>query len=300
MPYQTGTSTGPADLLAKLVTFATANGWAAGSPSSGAVLSKNGIVCGLNATATDIQLRGALGAGPGAWSAQVNSVGTTATCNMNAGPFPAYHFYSVAESGRELLAAVVEISAGVYRHFILTQLIKLGTWTGGTYIAATNFDLSTFQYPSLDTGNHCYIADANNNSAHAHVHCDADGRVNSWSLQRTASDTGTLAQCTGSLRSGGILWPQFRAGYSRSSLRTLLIPMWIYQNRSADLRSKLGQIPGMRHINIGRYAVGQQDNFGGDNYQVWPANARGPTHTDSANGSGVANSGWYGYAYLRT
>jgi hypothetical protein len=293
MAYETGTSSGPSDLVSKLLTFAAANGWTVTPATVGSVLSKSDIVCGILADATTIQLCGGLSAsGAVAWNAQPNNPGVSFSCNVGAGPYPAYHFYSDAESGAERLYASIEISSGIYRHLLMCRLVKIGAWTGGTYIAATYHLLSTPYIDSKEASQHAYLADTNGISNH-HLSCDTDGRVNSWS---TGVDSGSsvVTGFHGNYRNGGLGYNSLQVGHARFSLRTILQPLLIFQIRPSGLRSIVGYVPNLRGVNMELYPVGFLDNIGGDDWRMWPNTLR--TDNNGSIGSTTPSSGWYGYA----
>lgn len=295
MSYETGTASGPSDLLAKLRTFAVANGWTSTVVTGGHVLSKSTMVCGVMADATTIQMRGGTALNSGAaWNAQTNHSNATTSSNVGAGPFPTYHFYSDSESGAERLYAAIEIAAGIYRHLLICQLKKIGVWTGGTYIASTFHSVATNEITQKDSIAHNLIADSvgdNNNQ----LWCDADGRSNSWSLHRTTIST--LNGIIGNVRISGINYNSWLVGHARYSMRSVLQPMMLFQNRPSSLRSIAGTIPNLRTVNLELYPVGFQENIGGENWDMWPATLR--TDNNGSAGAGIPSSGWYGYASKR-
>lgn len=293
MAYQTGTSSGPADLVSKLATFAAANGWTVTPATTGIVLSKGTIVCGMHSDATNVFMRGALSVNGGAaWNAQPNNSGFSVTVNTLAGPFPAYHFYSDSESGAERLYAAVEIASGQFRHLLICQLIKIGVWTGGTYIAGTFHNMNTPWVDSKDDSNHNYIADTNG-ANNCHLWCDADARVNSWSKHGTEGSV-VATECIGNYRNNGLGYNSLQIGHGRYSLRSILQPLMLFQNRPSALRSIVGIIPNLRGVSMELYPVGFLDNIGGDDWRMWPDTLR--TDNNGSVGSTTPSSGWYGYA----
>lgn len=293
MAYETGTSSGPADLLGKLIAFAVANGWTSTIATAGSVLSKGSMVCGVFSDATNIYLRGGLSVSAGvAWNAQPNNPGGSVTCNVGAGPYPAYHFYSDTEAGAERLYAAIEIASGVFRHILICRLVKIGTWTGGTYIAATFHNNSTPWVDNKDYDGHNYLADSIG-SSNVHLHCDADGRVNSWSLAVSTGST-SVTGFHGNYRTSGLGWNSLQVGHARFSLRTILQPIMLFQIRPSGLKSIVGYIPNLRGVNMELYPVGFLDNIGGDDWRMWPNTLR--TDNNGSVGTTTPSSGWYGYA----
>jgi hypothetical protein len=163
MAYQTGTASNPNDLLQKLVTFLTANGWTQNmSQADGtgwrAHLQKGTVYVNLKSTigavnpwaftpnpapgASDAALHIYLGTGfSGAanWNAQaggpiLNGTSTTTGTSMPlpTGAVSAYHFFSDATADN--IVVVVEKTTGIFTHLGWgTSLNKSGAWTGGAY-----------------------------------------------------------------------------------------------------------------------------------------------------------------------
>jgi len=300
MAYETGVASTPTDLVNKLVTFAVANGWTSHSPLSGKVISKGNVVCGLFGQASTLDTRGAITALNGvAWNAQTGNSGTTHQCNIGAGPYTAYHFYSLSEESKELLAAVIEIAAGVYRHWMLCDLIKAGSWTGGTYTDSVNWDTSSDDINVPESNEHQVIADSLhvNSPQTGHYWVDSDSGVNSWGRVADA-DSFTLRNGVGSVRGQGKNAYGYAIGYQRWNLRTPLWPIELFVNRNSSLRSPLGRVPAMRHLNMRNHTPGEILTIGGDDFQLWPICARTETWDDTS--STVYSSGYHGYAYKRT
>lgn len=297
--YETGTATGPADLLSKLETFATANGWTVNTPSSGKVFTKGTVLAGAFANTASLDLRGAITYdGAAAWNAQINHSGLTTVCDIGAGPYTAYHFFVGAESGSDYLHGVVEISASVFRHFVLGTLVKAGTFTGGTYVDTTDWDDATNETNNPEDEQHQVICDAESNDffgrAKGHVWADFESLTNNWARIRETTDY-TVGSGIGSVRRQGILHPNVIVGSQAWSERTPLWPLWYFGNRASSLRSLLGRIPDMRLINIANFVPGQTVTVGGETWQVFPIISR-PSGTIT---SSTPYSGAYGYAYRR-
>ena len=152
MSYQTGTATGPADLMTKLNTFLTgAPGWTAALVSLGnsrAVWSKAGVSAKVhvkwdttNIGLSMIQTYN----GDVDWQSQgggeftSNVITAQRYVNLMTGPYPSYHFFE----DDDYVHIVVERSTGVYRHMHFGQLLKLGDWIGGMYCQGHFWDQGT-------------------------------------------------------------------------------------------------------------------------------------------------------------
>lgn len=302
MDYETGVASSPADLLSKLDVFLAANGWTVNVPGSlvGRVYSKGAIYCGAESDASGFWLRGALGFNSAlAWNNQTNRANDQPYCNTGAGPFTAYHFFAGAESSKEYFNVVVEISAGVFRHAIVSDLIKFGAWTGGTYVDSTWWSSSSSFMNQPESNRSRVICDSQPDlapsGAFGHVWVDNDGFTNHWSgLFDNISD---LNSALGSVRTRGFNWNPYNIGYARWNLRTILEPLTILQNRPGSLRSPIGRVPNMRFVSLVNNAPGDLFTIGGDTWMLFPIISR--TDTWGSGSSSIPSSGHAGYAYLR-
>ncbi len=299
MAYETGVASTPTDLLTKLCTFAAANGWTQHTCLTGRALSKGTVVVGLNGDADSLDTRGATAVNTGlAWDAQPNNSGLSHVCNIGAGPYTAYHFYTAVEDSKDLLWAVIEISAGIYRHWMVCDLIKFGTFTGGTYTDSVNWNTGTNEFDQPDSSYHRYICDTYcaNGLPYGQVWCDVDGLSNNWfRLESGNTMTPASTRGTGTIRVYGKGNAYHDIQYQRWNLRTPLWPLEVVVNRPSSLRSQVGRAPACRYINLRNHSVGEILSIGGDNWQLWPACARTDTPGDNVNTS----SGYYGYAIKR-
>jgi hypothetical protein len=301
MPYQTGAASDPADLLADLGTFAAANGWTVSSPTSGKVFSKGSAFCGVVADADSLDSRGCISYDSGlAWNAQPGHSGVTHSCNLGAGPFTAYHFYAESEESKSFLGAVVEISAGVYRHWVLGDLIKYGAWTGGTYSDSVFHDTTSDDANRTTSANHRYLADTiYGGTARGQFYCNVDGLTDNWVKIAASSDIASASSFgTGCVRGDGKWIGAIGSQYQKWNLRTPLFPLELFVNRPSSLRSIVGRVPALRHVSLRNYMPGEILSIGGDDWQLWPVVAR--TDTSGSSSSTTPSSGYYGYAYLRT
>jgi hypothetical protein len=298
--YQTGVATDPADLLAKLNTFAVANGWTSNNPTGGGkVLSKSGVVVGFNTDVNDFWMRGAISVDTGlAWNAQPNNAGVTFTVNVGVGPFTAYHFFAGAEDGQVYLHGVVEILSNIYRHFVFGELIKSGSYTGGTYVDGVYWSPSTTYMNSAHSSQHVTIADSMNGiAAMPQVWCDHDSKTNNWQLGFSADSHGTTLM-TGNDRASGMNDTLISSiGYQRYNGRTPQWPAQYYVNRASNLRSLIGRIPDFRLLSMQQYVPGDIRTIGGVDWMIFPHCQR--TDTQGANPSSTPASLYNAYAYRK-
>lgn len=296
MDYETGSASSPSDLLTKLATFAAGDGWTVNTPASGLVFLKGSAVVGVNGAASTVDLRGALSYDAGlAWNDQPNNSGVTTQCDVGAGPFTAYHFFSVTEENKHALHVAVEISAGHFRHFSFGELIKHGSYTGGVYVDSVNWNNSTIFQNIPDSQQHQVICDANGALVGTgHVWIDYDSKSNNWQRVFDAGDT-TPTRCSGSVRSGGMDQMFANRGYLRWNLRNVPAPLTYFANRASSLKSFIGRIPHMRVFGMHNLSPGETVTIGGDSWLVFPIIQR--TDTWGSSNSTTESSGYYGYGY---
>lgn len=299
--YETGVASDPIDLLEKLETFASANGWTSDAPltAESRVLWNNTggqVYASVLASATTWQTRGALGVDTGqAWNTQPGISSIAHTVTWGAGPFIAYHFFIGSEAGRNHIHVVVEIAAGRFRHWTCGELVPAGVITGGTYFDSIH--VSTTSADKNESGNtrHRYICDARCAGANGgHIWIDYDGKVDNWQPVEYKGET-NANYCLGSFRTGGILDALINIGSTKWAERLALQPLEYFANRASGLRSRIGRIPNMRGCNLRNNAPGDLISVGGQTWQVFPPVAR----YVSAPADGTESSGLYGYAYLR-
>lgn len=304
--YETGIATSPADLLTKLTTFLLANGWQVSAPTGGDAVIYNDpsgtIFAGVDVTATEWHRRGCTGYnGAAAWNAQPGAAAFTDICNFGAGPYTAYHFFLGDEDGREYVHMAVEVAANVYRHWLLGELVKFGTWDGGQYNDSVFANLTSTlngQNNSGDFGGHRMVCDASHNSALelAHILIEYDGKVMpNWQRVRTAGTVSDADACAGSNRSQGIFAPMWTTEDQIWNLRTAMWPAVFFANRGTSLVSPIGRVPNLRLVSMRNFTAGEVVTYGGDDWMIFPNIARYQT----APAAGTPSSGLYGVAHKR-
>lgn len=178
MAYETGTATNLADLIAKLSTFLTANGWTENRRDNAAGIvgwSKNNIFISGRwdpATPAALSLHQATAALPGAGTEPGNATGdsgngyntdashsntnlrTERYVELGNGPFPYYAFFE-KDASPAYIHVVVETSTDIFQHFGAGELNKVGDgWTGGEYlygqVSTTGTELGTSSTWLLD------------------------------------------------------------------------------------------------------------------------------------------------------
>lgn len=303
MAYQTGTATGPADLLSKLETFIAANGWTVGAATTGKVYYNAAVAvyCGVNWDTSNVYLLGCTGYNAAAaWNAQTGAATAVgqALSNDMAGPYTAYHFFVTAN----YIHVVVEVSSGKYKHFVIGRLQKTGSYTGGDYYGAVYWNMTggtITNYP--DSGSHLYLWDALGQGSSTGtvfrngLHADIDGKTTNW--MRFYGITLSTNYAHGVLRSSGIIDGLFDLGANSYNAITPLWPIPITVDRGSNQTSIAGVVEDMRIVNMQSLAPGQVMTIGSDEWLCFPVIQK--TDTWNVSGSLIPSSGYYGYAYRK-
>jgi hypothetical protein len=303
--YETGTATDTTDLINKLITFATANGWTVNTPASGRVFTKGGLYFGLNWDADDVWLCGATGYAAGsAWSAQPGASTNQPRSNDMAGPYTAYHFFT--NTSPDYLHAVVETTAGIFKHIHMGQLIKHGSYTGGEYVCACYWHPTVVTSSSTpnnpDNAYHAVPFDSYASSATAAnrsaVRADIDSKSNNW-MTFLDADTWNGNYAKGCVRgqNQGILESLHERSPSEFNQITPLLPMLICGDRPSDMTSPLGYVPDMRYVNMTNLTPASTITIGTDQWMVFPLIQK--TATWGVLNSTTPSSGTYGLAYKK-
>lgn len=318
MAYETGASSGVADLLDKLRVFATANGWT--QNFFGARTSGSGTALQLTKGTqyvtflADTAAGSAPDPGPyfGAYAHNVYSAGNgtenqaqrSATCYANAmvGPFVAYHFMTGSERGSDYLYVVVEVTSGIYKHAGVCRLVSLGALNTGMCAHAARWSYSTTSGTISDpfSGGHSWPFDsaesATRHGAGTQIRADCDGISPRW-YDAYASSFGSRigggprspgTSTVGSQR-GTIVGPA-TAGASAQTGRTILLPAWVSLERTANLSSPAGYPPHLRYVKLDYLNPGDVLTLGSDEWKLFPVIRKNGT-------TGQVNSGTFGLAY---
>lgn len=312
MAYEKGTASTLADLLTKLQTFATANGWTSDqldtAGGSWAFHRGNVYVSGrwTVATPTIMSLHQALGYTGGnqpgthpndsgnGYNATNSHVATLLddernVSDINNGPFLSYHFFE-QDSGPAYLHISVEAAVGSYRHFGFGTLEKVGTWTGGEYCYGHVMGGATNHSP-IDAGESALLDGLYSASGvpfAATIHCEAltnqpgSGKwgVVSGTAAGVSQGTDTAAVAREKIRGGYRAGPVARsfAAFNGSSLTGLIplykIPVFHADSVSTTRRRLLGYLPDVRGVNLRNFAAGEEVVVGADTYVMLPLGIR--------------------------
>jgi hypothetical protein len=317
--YETGTATGTADLITKLGTFAESLGWTVSSqtnsntsfyPNSpatpGKVFSKGSLVFGVGYASTFIATCGATAVdGAAVWNRQTNSSITNTSgmgsfTNEMTGPYQAYHFFG--GTSPDYLHVVVEISAGVFRHFHLGELVKAGSYTGGAYFTGT-FWLMSFQSfgyfaNSPDAAQHNAPFDYAGAQRFA-VRANIDGKATQWHTPQSGSPFGVRSVVR--LQGWNFLQSLHQRSPSEFNQLTPFFPIQVHLERSSSLWSNAGYVPDMRYLNFANLSPGEVVTLGDDEWMVFPLVSKTAIWGNTGNTpeAQIPSSGPYGFAYKR-
>lgn len=307
MSYQTGTSTGPADLVDKIRLFAAGMGWSVdfngartdGTTGQVVVMRSGALSCAFfTSTAAGstsdpgqyvgaYTFRGAYNSGLNAMAQASRSSGTI--CNRMTGPYLAYWLFG----GATYLHCVVELSAGLFRHIGVGLLDGAGLLTTGAYNHALRWSSDASYIDVPGSSSHAVPWDDTGTSAPGRgteVHADSDGvspRI--IKIERDGSTDQGFGGWRGTSATG-LVQPLAACGLSTLTGRAMLIPLIVAGSRTGGYRSILGAPLDMRLVRMDAIAPGDMITIGADTWRCFPVCRK--------NGiSGQENSGPYGYAY---
>lgn len=294
--YETGSASSTADLLTKIAAFAASNGFTVSAVTGGQVFHSGSIVVGVNAAATQINMRGATAFNPAnAWNLQTNAPAKTAVMScVSSGPYVGYFAFCGDEGGQKYLHVVLELTSGKYRHLCFGQLVKSGSYTGGVYVEGVNWSQSTSHINVPDSGLHNTVCDSRSDfTGTNHMYIDYDSKANNFQDITNISSHSTT-KCSGNTRSLSMWDSLYKAQNMKWNIRTPLFPLEYFVGRPSALWSPIGRIPNMRYVNL--RAIGPEDEIeiGGETWKCFPMVQR----QDFAVANTVESSGYYGYAHL--
>jgi hypothetical protein len=315
MSYQTGTSTGPNDLIDKLRVFLLADGWTvnlwdddgtgkrlhvqkSAEDSAGPEMFFNfrsmvaeGSWCQdtVSTLCTGLGINGSTGYNGGSdWDKQpgamVNKDGSnqaTAPCmvEMSASAIPAYYFFSVGDS----VHIVVETTSTKFQFMSFGVLVKQGSYDGGMYCASS--------YPSRDwyddyhTDNyqpHYFTVCVGAQGPSVAVYYDADGST-AWRSRSAYTPEEIECPCTAGDRANytysqcGLLSLFWSHAPSDYNGMAAMAPIYLLGLRSDDNHSLLGWPEGLRFLNCALYSPGEEVVFGSDTWMIFHADSMDDT-----------------------
>lgn len=226
-----------------------------------------------------------------------------ALCNCGTGPFGEVFFFA-EDSPAEHFYTVINMDGTHYRHMAFGELVKYGTFTGGTFFDALNYDSGdvTSNGSPLDSDHHqMFSCSSNTNTNAGGVRCDVDGNTNYFAPFTNPNDaagpaaTGGMGQESNSNTANWGDGFRTQSGFFNRSInswtgRTPMQHIQIRVERPDNFYSPLGEVPNMRYINMTRFVAGQEFSLGSDTWKVFPWVKQGAP---------VPHSGQHAFAYKK-
>lgn len=310
MAHQNGTATDHVDLLDKLRVFALANGWTVhnfGARPAGATagqalqLSKGGFAFSfLSLSSAGTAPNPGQYVGGYAHDAYVGGSGTENQANASpkiyanamTGPYQGYDFFAGDGANGPYLYAVVETSAGTFKHFGVGVLDKFGAITTGAFVYAAAWNYDPTNISQWAQPRHSVPFDSTESSSVAysrslHVRADSDTITPRWYDPQATPflRAGHRSASTGFLTRTTVI-----GSASRRTGRTTLTPCLVSGERTGGLYSLLGAPPGMRWVSLDYLDPGAVLTIGTDTWKVFPVIRKN-------GGAGQPNSERFGYAF---
>ena len=282
MAFQTGSANDVYDLLSQLRSFIATLGWTENAWNGTDTLQVSNGTSYWNLKAVDnvdansasisdfdaahpgIVVKGSTGFdGGSAWDAQPNDPGTdTALGVFTETDVPFYWFFGDAG----YVHVVARIRAERYTHLQLGDLVKIGTWTGGQYLAGTVI--------AADDGNADALSFSGSfRDGSATIRADIDGLTNAW--QNTGGG-GSTRFCRGAFeaaaQAGNLMGHLAAAAPNDWNGRSPMWPLLMMLDRtgSADSYSIAGYPADMRYLNIRFIEPEETVVVGADEWLVFP------------------------------
>lgn len=310
MAYQLTNATSVEDLIDKIAAFAVTAGWTQRRNSlvSGVrtvTLQKSGDNINLwNPSTSELRIRGAVGYDAGAAAnAQPDQAVSNGVCDLGTGPFSNVFLFA-ADSPAEHLFAVVEIASGIFRHIAFGELVKYGTYTGGTFFDSVWWDNGPSADSVFATSHHRLFDNGTDSQANGGggVRCDVDGNTNYFapfrakSIYATPVASGGIGSSNSSTigEQGDRLVNFIARSVNNLTGNTPLMPILVRVERADNYWSNIGEVPGIRAINMERFNPGDEFTISGDTWKVFPWVRKAFVAADTD------YSGNYAFAYLKT
>lgn len=329
MAFETGSALDMEDLIAKISTFATANGWTEDRRDNANgifALSKNSIFVSfrwLNSDPSVLSIHQATAALPASGtdpgsatgdSGNGYNAGSITNANLDNersavlgnGPFPSYYLFE-NDASPAYLHIVVETSTDIFKHFGFGELSKVGDgWTGGEYCYGQKNNTGTWtnsQSTWMLDGHFSSISGSDENHAATIRMTGLPGQPAGsvwgqiWGNRTSQPPDDTAgndkATCQGGFRSGPLTGPW---GLFQGSATTGYIPMYsfavFFVDRVSNFIYQLGWQPDVRGVSMRSFSPKQEVVVGLDTWVMFPAAQR-----DISNGAGT--SGYMGIAYKK-
>jgi hypothetical protein len=311
MAYQQTTATSVEDLINKLATFASGLGWtidrntiATGNRTLSISRAGSDYIHIFNSDTSNINLRASTGINTGLGpTLQPGVSAAQAVSNCGAGPFATVFLFGEAGAA-PYVHCVFDTGNAIFRHIHFGMIEKIGSWTGGTFFDATNVNtVSNFNdRPTLNWHHVSFSQQDNNNGTEGGIRIDFDGNTSYFAPITNEGSFTTRVVHGGVSGDGSSNGGRDLQGFYLSSVNswsgvTPLRRIKLRAERGSGFWSEIGYVPGMRLVNIARWAVGDEFSIGPDTWKVFPWWRQGFRPSGDTTS---AYSGNYGFAYLKT
>lgn len=202
---------------------------------------------------------------------------------LTSGPY--VNLWLFGESGSNpYIHCVIEHASGRHRHFGIGEMVKKGTWTGGSYCYGTFWSQSSLT--SLNVASHfcpmneLAIASGNNGAlrcdecdATANALSDVDNRYLPYDYnysRRAMSGFGYIHEGMG-IRN---------YAFSTYNQRAHLIHYSTFVTRASSFSTYVGEPPAIRAVNVNTFASGEEFTVGSDTWKVFPLIRKGALVAD--------------------
>lgn len=305
MAYLLTTATSIDDMLNTIATFAAGLGWTVdrnntftSAPNTRRILtlSRSGVDYAhfaselSNTTKVTLHTMRSIGVSTSVDLLSQPNKSTLSQSNLLSGG-PYVNFWLFGESGSNpYIHCVLEHASGRYRHFGIGELIKKGTWTGGSYCYGTLWDQSsTFTDQILSVSHSCPFDDYSNASSgnNGSVRCDeCDATANGISgvdnRYLPYFNTSSRRAMTGARGNSSTLIDYIHEGmglkdfaFSNYNQRSHLIHYAHFITRASGYYSYIGEPPAIRAANISPFQPGEEFTVGSDTWKVFPLIRKG-------------------------
>lgn len=306
MAYQQTTASSVEGLINAIATFSSALGWTvernslSGSNRTLTLKRATGDYVHLfNTDTTNLRMRASTGVNTGvAVSAQPGVSVVEAVSNCGAGPFASVFLFGEA-GDTPYVHVVFDTGSSLFRHLSFGELKKIGSWTGGTFFDALNINTSSGQNANPTTSNHHVLFSDNDsgNSSKGGVRCDISPSTGIFAAISGSAVSGVPYRAAGGVVSNRDNLGFYLAGVNSWSGVTPLRQIKLRVERGSGFFSEIGYVPGIRMVNIARWAPGDEFSIGPDTWKVFPWWRQGVRPSGDTSS---AYSGNYGFAYKKT
>lgn len=224
-----------------------------------------------------------------------------ATIITNAGGFA--DFFSGTESGAEFLVCIAEESPDLFRMWMLGELIKVGDWTGGEFLASQSWpchnSVSADQDNPFDARNKTLFdgfTTQGNQGCTLHLEGVHEQPVSQkWgmlsSFASNGNDRAGVARAT--IEGPGRQGPWFSSlNWLQAQPNTGFVPLQPYplHYRNGGNWTLLGFAPGIRGLRISLISPREEFTLGGDVWKAYPwvKKSFANTNTPESDDQGIA------------